>query len=115
MTGSRPRVPGVRCRASPLVWPCAPAGVAPSLSGDRPDRVVVAPSRRSTMASRPTIETRFEQMFPTLSPAEIDRLRHFGAARSYDAGERLVGAGEISPGMFVVLKGEVAITQRSAL
>ncbi len=67
------------------------------------------------MASRSVVETRYEQMFPTLQPAEIDRLRHFGATRAYDAGERLVAAGDVSPGMFVILKGAVAITQHSAL
>jgi thioredoxin reductase (NADPH) len=67
------------------------------------------------MAARPIIETRYEQMFPTLDPAEIDRLRHFGATRTYDAGERLVATGDVSPGMFVILKGEVAITQHSLL
>src|SRR5437899_10382748 len=64
---------------------------------------------------RPLIETRYEQMFPTLEPAEVERLRRFGERRAYRAGERLVATGEISPGMFVVLTGEVAITQHNAL
>jgi hypothetical protein len=29
-----------------------------------------------------TIETRFAQMFPTLEPGEIDRLRRFGETRA---------------------------------
>ncbi len=65
--------------------------------------------------ARPTIETRYEQMFPTLEPAEVDRLRRFGETRTYRAGERLVGTGETSPGMFVVLSGEVAITHHNEL
>src|SRR3989441_7830609 len=65
--------------------------------------------------ARPLIETRYEQMFPTLEPAEVERLRRFGERRAYRAGERLVATGEISPGMFVVLIGEVAITQHNAL
>ena len=65
--------------------------------------------------ARPVIETRYDQMFPTLEPAEVDRLRRFGERRSYPAGERLVVSGEISPGMFVVLNGEVAITQHNPL
>src|SRR5437667_2154546 len=64
---------------------------------------------------RPLLETRYEQMFPTLGPAEVERLRRFGERRAYRAGERLVATGEISPGMFVVLTGEVAITQHNAL
>src|SRR5438876_192547 len=65
--------------------------------------------------ARPLIETRYGQMFPTLEPAEVERLRRFGERRAYRAGERLVATGEISPGMFVVLTGEVAITQHNAL
>jgi thioredoxin reductase (NADPH) len=66
-------------------------------------------------APRSVVETRSDQMFPTLSAGDIDRLRRFGEAQTFRAGERLVGTGEISPGMFVILEGEVAITQRSAL
>jgi thioredoxin reductase (NADPH) len=62
-----------------------------------------------------TIETRFDQMFPTLEAAEIDRLRAFGEIRGYRTGEHLVTSGEPSPGMFVVLTGEVAITQHNVL
>ncbi len=61
------------------------------------------------------IETRYEQMFPVLEAAEIDRLRAFGETRTYAAGEHLVTSGEPSPGMFVVLSGEVAMTQHSLL
>ncbi|HEX7489401.1 MAG TPA: thioredoxin reductase, partial [Anaeromyxobacteraceae bacterium] len=58
------------------------------------------------------IATRYAQMFPTLNPAEVERLRHFGEPRSYAASERLVSSGVVSPGMFVILKGAVAVTQR---
>ncbi len=61
------------------------------------------------------IETRFGQMFPTLQPAELERLRRFGETRTYGAGERLVASGEVSPGLFVILSGEVAVTQHSPL
>jgi thioredoxin reductase (NADPH) len=67
------------------------------------------------MASRPVIETRYEQMFPVLEPAEVERLRRFGTTRSYRPGERLVSANEVSPGLFVFLSGEVAVTQHSVL
>jgi thioredoxin reductase (NADPH) len=66
-------------------------------------------------SSRPVIEARYEQMFPTLEPAEIARLQSFGETRAYRAGEFLVATGEVSPGMFVILTGEVAITQHNAL
>jgi len=68
-----------------------------------------------TTPERPLIETRYDQMFPTLESAELDRLRRFGERRDYRAGERLVVTGEVSPGMFVVLSGEVAISQHNAL
>ena len=66
-------------------------------------------------SARPVIETRYDQMFPTLEPAEIDQLRRFGETRTYGAGERLVTTGEPSPGMLVVLSGEVAVTQHNVL
>src|SRR4051812_36784651 len=58
------------------------------------------------------IETRYAQMFPQLEPAELKRLSRFGERRSYAAGETLATAGEVGPGLFVILSGEVVITQR---
>jgi thioredoxin reductase (NADPH) len=54
-------------------------------------------------------------MFPTLEPREIERLRRFGELRAYPTGARLVTTGEVAPGLFVILRGEVAVTQRSVL
>jgi thioredoxin reductase (NADPH) len=61
------------------------------------------------------IETRHDQMFPVLEPAEIDRVRRFGETRFYRAGERLATTGEVGPGMFVILAGNVVVTQRDEL
>jgi thioredoxin reductase (NADPH) len=61
------------------------------------------------------IEARFEQMFPTLQPDEIDRLRRFGEVQRYAAGTHLVRTGEASAGMIVVLSGDVAVTQHNIL
>jgi thioredoxin reductase (NADPH) len=58
---------------------------------------------------------RYAQMFPTLSNAEIDRLRRFGEVRLYANGACLFQAGEVGPGMHVLLSGHVAITQRDGL
>src|SRR5215475_486342 len=58
---------------------------------------------------------RYEQTFPALTPQEIERMRHFGETRTYRDGERLFEAGRPGPGMFVVLAGHVAITQRDGL
>jgi thioredoxin reductase (NADPH) len=53
-------------------------------------------------------------MFPVLEPEEIERLERFGEIRAYGAGEHLVKTGEPSPGAFVLLTGEVDVTQRDA-
>ena len=58
---------------------------------------------------------RYEETFPALTAQEIDRLRRYGSLRKYSEGEKLFEAGKISPGMFVVLKGQVALTQRDGL
>ena len=58
---------------------------------------------------------RYQETFPALTAQEIDRLRRYGSLRKYSNGEKLFEAGKISPGMFVVLKGVVALTQRDGL
>jgi thioredoxin reductase (NADPH) len=68
--------------------------------------------------TRPTgsmIENRGAQMFPTLEPAEIDRLRAFGERRSFRTGDTLVKVGEVGHGMTVILRGRVAVTRRDEL
>jgi thioredoxin reductase (NADPH) len=62
-----------------------------------------------------TIDTRREQMFPKLTPQEIDRLRRFGEVRHYAAGEALFVTGDIAPGMYVLIKGSVRVTRRDPL
>src|SRR6185437_5710416 len=64
---------------------------------------------------RSILETRREQVFPILAPAEIERLRDFGETRGYQSGEHLVKAGERAPGMVVVLSGEVDAAQHDAM
>jgi thioredoxin reductase (NADPH) len=58
---------------------------------------------------------RREQTFPALTPQEIARMRRFGELRGYKDGEALFRTGKPGPGMFVVLSGHVAITQRDGL
>ena len=58
---------------------------------------------------------RHEQTFPALTHHEIERMRRFGEPRSYRDGEALFETGKVGPGMFVVLSGHVAITQRDGL
>jgi thioredoxin reductase (NADPH) len=59
--------------------------------------------------------SRRHQMFPRLSEAEIARMRRFGSVQRYARGARLLASGTAGPGMFVVLKGVVAISQRDGL
>ena len=62
-----------------------------------------------------SLASRRDQMFPQLTDADVDRIRRFGTLRRYARGERLFAAGERGPGMFVVLKGSVMISQRDGL
>jgi len=55
------------------------------------------------------MDTRRDQMFPKLAMAEIDRLRRFGQLRQFKNGEFLTRAGEVAPGMFVLLAGTVRV------
>ncbi|MEA2822723.1 MAG: thioredoxin reductase, partial [Bradyrhizobium sp.] len=58
---------------------------------------------------------RHEQTFPALTAPEIARMRRFGELRHYKNGEKLFETGKPGPGMFVILSGHVAITQRDGL
>src|SRR6185437_1690045 len=55
---------------------------------------------------------RYEQTFPELTSQEITRMRRFGEIAKYKNGEKLFETGKIGAGMFVILSGHVAITQR---
>ncbi|MFC3326697.1 FAD-dependent oxidoreductase [Mesorhizobium cantuariense] len=58
---------------------------------------------------------RRDQAFPTLAEADIDRMRRFGEASFYAAGEPIFKAGDVAPGLIVVLSGEVDIIQDGGL
>ena len=64
---------------------------------------------------RVDIATRRHQMFPVLTDQEIERVWRFGTLQRYPAGTRLFAAGQPGPGMFVLLKGVVSISQRDGL
>jgi thioredoxin reductase (NADPH) len=55
------------------------------------------------------LETRRDQIFPTLTAAEAERLQRFGSVRSYAAGTLLVKAGDPSPGLQVILSGTARV------
>ena len=53
-------------------------------------------------AAESVIATRRSQMFPTLEPAEIERLRRFGTAHSYAAGEERKALETSRNGVFAI-------------
>ncbi|MER9839509.1 FAD-dependent oxidoreductase [Mesorhizobium sp. M0145] len=58
---------------------------------------------------------RHDQAFPTLAEADIDCMRRFGETSAYAAREHIVTAGDVAPGLIVVLSGRVEITQDGRL
>jgi len=58
------------------------------------------------------IAARGAQMFPTLTDAEVARLRRFGTPRHYRKGEMLARPGERGHGLTLILSGEVEIRQQ---
>ncbi|MDB5932036.1 MAG: FAD-binding protein [Polaromonas sp.] len=59
--------------------------------------------------------SRRHQMFPVLAAPEVERMRRFGQVLRFRRGERLFASGEPGPGMFVVLRGLLAVTQRDGM
>ena len=74
-----------------------------------------SPAPAAPGTPNPALASRFQQMFPVLSPGEIDRIRRFGEIRRFAAGEFLFRTGEAVPGMYVILSGRVAIVPRDGL
>jgi thioredoxin reductase (NADPH) len=63
--------------------------------------------------TRSIIDTRADQMFPMLDPAEIDRMRRFGEVRHFEVDDALSHVGQVGLGVSVVLAGAVEITRRN--
>src|SRR5688572_1244194 len=57
-------------------------------------------------------DTRGDQMFLTLAPDQVARLRRFGDVRQYRDGEKLFSVGETGHGLSVVLSGAVDVSRR---
>jgi len=51
-------------------------------------------------------------MFPVLAPAQMQRLQRFGEPVRYAAGDMVVRAGQLSPGLMLVLSGRIEVTHR---
>jgi thioredoxin reductase (NADPH) len=58
------------------------------------------------------IDTRGEQMFPPLEPAEVEQMRRFGEVRFYETGGQLAKAGEVGEGLTIILSGKVTVSKR---
>ena len=63
------------------------------------------------MSASPIIEARREQMFPVLDEHDIARLKRFGEVHDYETGAHLMKAGEIAPGLILILAGNVQVSQ----
>jgi thioredoxin reductase (NADPH) len=59
-----------------------------------------------------TLATRHHQVFPVLEEREVQRLARFGEPRSFESGEYLATAGRHSPGVMVILTGNVRVTRK---
>jgi len=57
-------------------------------------------------------DTRGPQIFPILEASEIERVRRFGEVRHYSAGQAISRAGEIGPGLIIVLRGNIEVIRR---
>lgn len=64
----------------------------------------------------PTItESRRHQIYPTLTAAEIERVRRFGKIQHFRDGELLFAVGQRDVGMSVLISGKVAILRHDGL
>ena len=61
------------------------------------------------------LEQRRDQIFPKLDPQDIERVRRFGDVRSFAASDRIMTAGQVSPGLVVILAGRVVVTAHDHL
>src|SRR5512134_3788815 len=61
----------------------------------------------------PVTGARREQLFPTLTWQQIQRIAPQGEVHQFQRGEVLVEAGEIAPGFFVVTAGRIELVRPS--
>ena len=63
---------------------------------------------------QPTLASPAEQMFPQLTPAQVERIAMHGRVRPIQPGEVLVEAGDYAVPFFVVKTGRLEVVQPSA-
>ncbi len=66
-------------------------------------------------ASLGSLESRRHQMFPVLTCAEMTRLERFGKRRIWNDGDAVFEAGRTSPGMVIVVDGQMRISRANGL
>jgi thioredoxin reductase (NADPH) len=59
-----------------------------------------------------TFDKRRDQMFPSLDPIEIERIRRFGERKVFERGQSLARSGERTGGFYIILSGIVEIARR---
>jgi thioredoxin reductase (NADPH) len=64
--------------------------------------------------AEPTPAPRLEQIYPTLTPAQLARIAAHGRRRHVEPGEVLVQAGESTARLFVVVAGQIHVVRPSA-
>ena len=67
------------------------------------------------IVSSPVTDARRAQMFPVLTAAELRRIERFGRRQHYRDGELLAKNGAPSPGMCVMLSGQIAVLRHDGL
>lgn len=65
----------------------------------------------TTPITTPPLLERREQLFPTLTPSQIARIAAVGKKHPVEAGQVLIKQGDVAPGLFVVVSGEIDIIQ----
>jgi thioredoxin reductase (NADPH) len=65
-----------------------------------------------SLSLQSALDQRRDQVFLKFDPADIERMRGFGDVRSFAAGERLTTAGQVAPGLFIILTGRVAVAEQ---
>lgn len=65
-----------------------------------------------TLQTQSIREARRDQIFPKLDELEIERVRRFGDARLFAAGESLWTVGQVAAGLMVIVTGKVAVAER---
>jgi thioredoxin reductase (NADPH) len=119
-TAAPTAAPSAGLNADPTAASTADTGAAAlgSVNSAEPDALagnnVIGPAAGAD-APFSTFETRYHQLYPHLSAPEIERMRHFGTVQRWNAGELLFESGQPGPGMFVILRGRVAILMRDGL